>query len=171
MPLFTDSLTQKILSNPYFDTLFTELYSYSFKDTSALINTIKGKIRIRLRPDIAPISVGNFCSLVSRNYFNNNLFRRVVPGFVIQCGDPTGTGWSGPGYEIVSEFSPEKYKTGTVGMASSGKDTEGSQWFITTGNYPHLDGRYSVFAEAIEGQDIADTIDQDDVIINIELNK
>jgi cyclophilin family peptidyl-prolyl cis-trans isomerase len=90
---------------------------------------------------------------------------------VIQGGDPTGTGYSGPGYEIVSEFSPKEYKTGTVGMASSGKDTEGSQWFITTGNYPHLDGSYSIFGEVTEGQDIADSIDQDDVIINIELNK
>ena len=169
--LFTDSLVNTIIHNPYLDTLFSDFYSYSFKDTSALINTAKGEIRIRLRPDIAPVSVGNFCKLATKGYFNNNPFHRVVPGFVIQGGDPTGTGYSGPGYEIVSEFSPKEYKTGTVGMASSGKDTEGSQWFITTGNYPHLDGSYSIFGEVTEGQDIADSIDQDDVIINIELNK
>jgi cyclophilin family peptidyl-prolyl cis-trans isomerase len=171
LAIFPDSLTNRIVHNPYFDSLFSNFYSYSFQDTTALINTAKGRFRIRLRQDIAPISVGNFCKLASKGYFNNNPFHRVVPGFVIQGGDPTGTGWSGPGYEIGSEFSPDKYKTGTVGMASSGKDTEGSQWFITTGNYPHLDGRYSVFGKVIEGQDVVDSIDQDDVIINIELNK
>ncbi len=170
-PLFTDLIAKWIVNNPYYDSLFTGIYSNTFRDTSASINTVKGKIKIRLRPDLAPASVGNFCKLASKGYFNNNSFHRVVPGFVIQAGDPTGTGWSGPGYEIVSEFSPAKYKTGTLGMASSGKDTEGSQWFITTGNYPHLNGRYSVFGEVTEGQDIADSIDQDDVIINIELNK
>ena len=171
LSLFSDSLKNMIIHNSYQDTLFSRSYSYAFLDSTALIHTSKGNIKIRLHHDIAPVSTGNFCYLAAKGYFNNNPFHRVVPGFVIQCGDPTGTGWSGPGYEIVSEFSPEPYKAGTVGMASSGKDTEGSQWFITTGNYPHLDGRYSVFGEVIEGQGIANNIDQEDVIIYIEMNK
>jgi cyclophilin family peptidyl-prolyl cis-trans isomerase len=93
----------------------------------------------------------------------------VVPGFVIQGGDPTGTGWGGPGYEITSEFSPLEYNRGIVGMASAGKDTEGSQWFVTTGNYPHLNGRYTIFAEVLKGMDVVEKIKQDDKILSVNL--
>lgn len=148
---------------------FDLLWENAFKYRSAVITTSKGKIKIKFLPSYAPISVGNFCHLASKGYFNNNIFHRVVPGFVIQTGDTTATGWSGPGYSIKSEFSPLEYKKGIVGMASSGRDTEGSQWFITTGNYPHLDGRYSVFAEVLEGQSTSEATLQEDKIISIEL--
>lgn len=148
---------------------FDVLWENAFKYRAALITTSKGNIKIKLHPEYAPVSAGNFCYLASKGYFNSNVFHRVVPGFVIQTGDTTGTGWSGPGYIIKSEFSPLEYKKGVVGMASSGKDTEGSQWFITTGNYPHLDGRYSVFAEVIDGQSKADETLQEDRIISVEL--
>ncbi len=96
-------------------------------------------------------------------------FHRVVPGFVIQGGDPSATGWGGPGYNIISEFSPLTYQIGLVGMASAGKDTEGSQWFVMHGNYPHLNGRYSIFAKVIQGMDVVYKIDQNDKILNVQL--
>ncbi|MBI5661005.1 MAG: peptidylprolyl isomerase [Ignavibacterium album] len=136
-----------------------------------MIKTNKGDIGIRFRPEFAPITVGNFVFLSKKNFYNGIKFHRVVPGFVIQTGDPTGTGWCGPGYEIVSEFSPEEYHTGKIGIASSGKDTEGSQFFIMQGYYPHLNGRYTFFAEVIKGLDVVMNIAEDDYIISVELLK
>ena len=120
-------------------------------------------------PEYAPITVGNFCYLAERNFFSNIIFHRVVPGFVIQCGDPTGTGWGGPGYTIVSEFSQLHYSPGTVGMASAGKDTEGSQWFVTIGDFPHLDRRYTIFGFVVDGMDVVNSIDQNDKIVTVKL--
>lgn len=147
-----------------------EFLGYAFKYKSALIKTEKGNFVIEFLPDYAPISVGNFCKLASNGFFNGIIFHRVVPGFVIQCGDPTSTGWGGPGYEIVSEFSPLSYDVGMVGMASAGKDTEGSQWFVMQGNYPHLNGRYSLFGKVADGMEVVYNIDQDDKILSIILN-
>jgi cyclophilin family peptidyl-prolyl cis-trans isomerase len=88
---------------------------------------------------------------------------------VIQAGDPTGTGWGGPGYEIVSEFSDLNFGIGYVGMASAGKDTESSQFFIMQGSHPHLNGRYTIFAKVIEGMEVVNKITEDDKIISINL--
>lgn len=156
--------------NKPFDNL-SELINESFNYSGAMIKTNKGDIGIRFRPDFAPITVGNFVFLSKKNFYNGIKFHRVVPGFVIQTGDPTGTGWCGPGYEIVSEFSPEEYHTGKIGIASSGKDTEGSQFFIMQGYYPHLNGRYTFFAEIIKGLDVVMNIAEDDYIISVELLK
>ncbi|MCK5087761.1 MAG: peptidylprolyl isomerase, partial [Melioribacteraceae bacterium] len=90
---------------------------------------------------------------------------------VIQAGDTTETGWGGPGYDIVSEFSLLPFNTNYMGMASSGKDTEGSQWFVMHSNFPHLNRRYTNFAEVMEGTDIISIIDEGDKIINIKLKK
>lgn len=144
-----------------------EILKNSFKYKTAKIETEKGIITILLKPNFAPITVGSFVSLVEQNYYDGVLFHRVVPDFIIQTGDTTGTGWSGPGYEIISEFSPRAFVKGAVGMASVGKDTEGSQWFIMHSNFPHLNGRYTNWAEVIEGQDVVDIIDEDDKIISI----
>ena len=141
----------------------------AFKYSTAVVETEKGSFKIEFLPQYAPVSVGNFCRLAKVNFYNGIEFHRVVPGFVIQCGDPTATGWGGPGYEIISEFSPLPYEVGMVGMASAGKDTEGSQWFVMQGNYPHLNGRYSVFAKVIHGMDVVYRIDQNDKIITIKL--
>lgn len=149
------------------DTIISKSFLYNY----AVIITEKGSIKIKFLPQFAPVSVGNFCKLAEENYFNKVLFHRVVPNFVIQTGDPTGTGWGGPGYEIVSEFSPLNFSRGTVGMASAGFDTEGSQWFVMHSNYPHLNGRYSVFARVTEGLETVDIIDQRDRIISVELIK
>jgi len=149
--------------------LFNELWSNSFKYKSAEVVTEKGKFRITFTPGFAPISTGNFCYLASKHFFDGIIFHRVVPAFVIQGGDPTGTGWGGPEYSIVSEFSPLHYSISAVGMASAGKDTEGSQWFVTTGDYPHLDGRYTIFGYVTDGMNVVNKIDQIDKILSVKL--
>lgn len=151
------------------DELFNRLWKDAFNYRSALISTARGNFTITFNPEYAPVSTGNFCSLAAGNFFKGIIFHRVVPGFVIQGGDPTGTGWGGPDYSIVSEFSPLHYSISAVGMASAGKDTEGSQWFVTTGDYPHLDGRYTIFGYVTDGMDVVNKIDQDDVILSVSL--
>ncbi|MCK5087949.1 MAG: peptidylprolyl isomerase, partial [Melioribacteraceae bacterium] len=110
------------------DENFNELWENSFKYSGAVITTEKGKFEIIFYPGYAPITTGNFVKLADEQFYNDVLFHRVVPDFVIQAGDTTGTGWGGPGYDIVSEFSLLPFNTNYMGMASSGKDTEGSQW-------------------------------------------
>ncbi len=159
---------EQISKNPE---LFSPIFENSFKYKEAVIKTVKGEIKIKFLPDIAPVSVGNFCYLAANGFYNNNMFHRVVPGFVIQAGDPTETGFGGPGHEIITEPSLEQYKTGALGMASAGKDTEGSQWFIMQGYHPHLNGRYSLFAKVIKGMETVLMIDQDEKVVSIELIK
>ncbi len=152
------------------DTLrFNKCWGNAFKYKTAKIETGKGAITISFKPGYAPITVGNFVSLAEQKFYNGVKFHRVVPDFVIQAGDTTGTGWGGPGYEIVSEFSPRPFVRGAVGMANAGKDTEGSQWFIMHSDFPHLNGRYTNWAEVIEGMDVVDIIDEGDEIISVEL--
>ncbi len=149
---------------------FDDIWSYAFKYKQAKIKTSKGEVTIKFNSEIAPISVANFCMLAKHNFYNGIAFHRVVPGFVIQAGDPTATGWGGPGYDIISEFSDSDFKIGYVGMASAGKDTEGSQFFIMQGSHPHLDSRYTLFGKVIDGMDVVYNITEDDLIISIELN-
>jgi cyclophilin family peptidyl-prolyl cis-trans isomerase len=148
---------------------FSIYWKDAFKYKEAKIETDKGSFVISFFPEYAPITVGSFCALAEKKFFDGIPFHRVVPGFVIQGGDPTGTGWGGPGYEIISEFSPMDFDAGVVGMASAGKDTEGSQWFITTGNFPHLNGRYTIFAEVLSGMEVVNNISQNDKILDVEL--
>ncbi len=150
---------------------FDKYWQEAFKYRQAEIVTKQGSFTISLFPGYAPVTTGSFCYLAENNFFQGIPFHRVVPGFVIQGGDPTGTGWGGPGYEIVSEFSPFEYNKGTVGMASAGKDTEGSQWFVTTGSYPHLNGRYTIFGEVLKGLDIVENITQDTKIERVSLKR
>lgn len=117
----------------------------------------------------APGSVVNFVKLVNSGYYNNKYFHRVVPNFVIQTGCNRGDGFGSEDYSIRSEFSQRKYKTGSVGMASAGKDTEGTQWFITHSPTPHLDGKYTIFAEVISGMDVVHKIEVGDSIIEAHL--
>lgn len=149
---------------------YFELWYKAFTYKKAEIITSKGIIRIQLKPEIAPFSTGNFISLAQKKFFNNIYFHRVVPGFVIQSGDPGGTGWGGPGYDIISEYSDFPFTAGTVGMASAGRDTEGSQWFIMQTRHPHLDGRYSVFGVSdSESSGVIQKITQDDKVLEIKL--
>ena len=156
-------------SNPIDDKLFSKLWKSAFKYKFAKIETNKGTFTIQLKPEFAPITCGSFISLAEKGFYNGVLFHRVVPDFVIQTGDTTSTGWGGPGYEIVSEFSPLPFQRGAVGVASIGKDTEGSQWFVMHSNFPHLNGNYTNWASVISGMNVVDTIDESDRIISISL--
>lgn len=135
----------------------------------AEIETTKGKIIIELNPVEAPFTVLNFIELSQKGFYNGVKFHRVVPNFVIQTGDPKGNGYGGPGYSIRSEFSMLEFNEGIVGMASSGKDTEGSQFFITHSPQPHLNTRYTIFGEVISGMDVVNSIYPNDEIITINL--
>ena len=134
------------------------------------IETIRGTITCELLPQYAPFTVMSFLKLaLQRGFYRGLTFHRVVPNFVIQGGDPRGDGWGGPGYSIRSEFSPLSFDTGVLGMASAGKDTEGSQFFITQSPQPHLDGRYTIFGRVIAGMDIVDQIRVDDRIFDVRI--
>lgn len=138
-------------------------------DQKMKVSTAKGDVILRLLVDEAPGSVANFYKLAMDGYFNDKNFHRVVPNFVVQGGCNRGDGYGGENYSIRSELPNLNYTTGTVGMASAGKDTEGTQWFITHSPTPHLDGRYSIFAQVEEGMDIVHTIEVGDKIKAIEV--
>ncbi len=125
--------------------------------------------RIDLLGDEAPLTVQNFVRLADSGYYEGIRFHRVVPNFVAQAGCPRGDGWGDPGYSIRCEYNPVRYDRGVVGMALSGKDTGGSQFFITHTPQPHLDGRYTVFGRVRSGMDVVDRIMEGDRILSIRL--
>lgn len=132
------------------------------------IATTRGAVVCVLYGDEAPQTVANFLRLAGEGFYDGLTFHRVVPNFVIQGGCPRGDGWGGPGYTIRCEVNEHRYGTGTLGMALAGKDTGGSQFFITHSPQPHLDGRYTVFGQVLEGQEIVDAILPGDEIVSIE---
>jgi len=125
---------------------------------TAFIDTAHGTVTLELLPREAPLNVLNFVDLAGEGYFEGIRFHRVVPGFVVQGGDPEGDGWGGPGYSVRCENSRLAYERGMVGMALSGKDTGGSQFFFTLAPQPHLDGRYTIFARVTKGMEVVDRI-------------
>jgi cyclophilin family peptidyl-prolyl cis-trans isomerase/HEAT repeat protein len=135
----------------------------------AIITTAHGEILLDLASAAAPLTVHNFVTLVERGYYANTRWHRVVPNFVIQDGDPRGDGSGGPGYAIRDEINPLRYLRGTLGMALSGPDTGGSQFFITHSPQPHLDGGYTVFGQVSGGLDVVDRVVQDDAILGIRV--
>ncbi len=135
----------------------------------AILHTSRGRVEIQLNIVEAPLSVRNFVDLARRGYFDGLVFHRVVPGFVIQGGDPRGDGNGGPGYAIRCEIGQRPYGRGSVGMALSGKDTGGSQFFITHVPTPHLDGGYSLFGNVAAGLDVVDRIEPGDTIERVEI--
>ena len=139
------------------------------KDPIAIIHTLKGQIVVDLFAVDAPITVDNFIQLANKGFYNGLPVIRVVPDFVIQGGDPRGDMNGGPGYEIRDEINLHPYGTGTVGMALSGKDTGGSQFFITHSPQPHLDGNYTVFGAVTRGLDVLNQIARGDTIQRIEI--
>ncbi len=141
------------------------------RPVNAVVSTTKGSFTIQLLPEEAPLTVDNFIKLANRNYFRGITVHRVVPNFVIQDGDPRGDGNGGPGYQIRCEINLSPYGRGAVGMALSGKDTGGSQWFVTHAPQPHLDGGYTVFGNVISGMDVVDSIVRGDVIQSIVINE
>jgi cyclophilin family peptidyl-prolyl cis-trans isomerase/HEAT repeat protein len=141
------------------------------KQMRAIVNTTKGSFTIEFLPEAAPLTVDNFVQLAKRNYFNGFTIHRVVPNFVIQDGDPRGDGNGGPGFQIRCEINEAPYERGAVGMALSGKDTGGSQWFVTHSPQPHLDGGYTVFGNVISGMGVIDNIVRGDVIRSIAITE
>jgi len=141
------------------------------KQIDAVVTTDKGSFTIRLLPDEATLNVDNFIQLAKRKYFNGSTVHRVVPNFVIQDGDPRGDGNGGPGYQIRCEINEVPYERGAVGIALSGKDTGGSQWFVTHSPQPHLDGGYTVFGNVIGGMNTVDAIVRGDVIRSIVIRE
>jgi cyclophilin family peptidyl-prolyl cis-trans isomerase len=113
--------------------------------------------------------VANFISLAQKDYFDKKFFHRVVPNFVIQGGCKRGDGSGSEDYSIRSEFSQRRYTTGSVGMASAGKDTEATQWFITHSPTPHLDGRYTIFAVVESGMEVVQRIEVGDQILDVDI--
>lgn len=130
---------------------------------TATIKTNMGEIVVALYDAQAPNTVNNFIELSEKGFYDGLIFHRVVPGFVIQGGDPDGNGRGGPGYKFDDEISDIKFKTYTLAMANSGANTNGSQFFITTGdiqvaNLRNLDGGYTIFGSVLSGQDVVDSI-------------
>jgi cyclophilin family peptidyl-prolyl cis-trans isomerase/HEAT repeat protein len=137
----------------------------------ARIETSAGSFTIRFAGDWAPMTVMYFVSLAQKGYFDGVTIHRVVPNFVFQDGDPTGTGNGGPGYEIRDELNPLEYTRGTVGMALSGPDTGGSQWFVTHSPQPHLNGIYTVFGQIVDGQAAVERIGQGERILHVTITE
>jgi cyclophilin family peptidyl-prolyl cis-trans isomerase/HEAT repeat protein len=141
------------------------------KQVTATVVTSKGSFVIEFLPEDAPLTVDNFVRLARKGYFNGITFHRVVANFVIQGGDPRGDGNGGPGYSIRCEINEAPYERAAVGMALSGKDTGGSQWFVTHAPQPHLDGGYTVFGRVIRGMDVVDRIARGDTIRRVIVNE
>lgn len=135
-------------------------------ETQVLLETSEGNITIQLYSKEMPITAGNFEKLVSKGFYDGTIFHRIMDGFMIQGGDPKGTGSGGPGYEIKDEFTKmalDKNNRGTIAMANAGPNTGGSQFFINLVNNNFLDGKHPVFGKVVEGMDVVDTIAKVDV--------
>lgn len=129
------------------------------KQYFATIKTEVGEMKVELYPKDAPHHVNNFVFLSREGFYNGVTFHRVIPGFVAQAGDPTGTGGGGPGYTIKDEVNSRTFEDGTLGMAkTSAPDSAGSQWFIDYAPQPSLNGNYTVFGQLVEGRDVLDKI-------------
>jgi cyclophilin family peptidyl-prolyl cis-trans isomerase/HEAT repeat protein len=157
----------KPLQNAYNHPIDWKLVEGIYRDQRLEIKTNKGTIVVLLYVEEAPGSVANFVALADQHYFDKRFVHRVVPNFVMQTGCNRGDGFGSEDYSIRSEFSRRRYATGSLGMASAGKDTEGTQWFITHSPTPHLDGGYSVFGAVISGQEAVDKLQVGDVIESI----
>ena len=142
-------------------------------DYRATIETDKGTIEVKLYPEHAPKTVNNFVSLARDGFYDGLVFHRVIPNFMIQGGDPTGTGRGGPGYKFEDEVkdNPLKHETGSLSMANAGPNTNGSQFFITHAPQPHLNGRHTVFGKVMDGQDVVDAVEQGDTMKSVTISE
>jgi cyclophilin family peptidyl-prolyl cis-trans isomerase len=160
--LYYDYLDQSISLIALGARQFTECPPFEVdpaNEYTATLHTAKGDIVIRLFPDRAPFAVNSFVFLAREGWFDGVTFHRVIPGFVAQAGDPSGTGQGGPGYFFKNENSDLKFdRPGMVGMANSGADTNGSQFFITYAPQPQLDGAYTVFGQVIQGMEVVESL-------------
>jgi peptidyl-prolyl cis-trans isomerase B (cyclophilin B) len=143
------------------------------KTYKATMETSKGSIEIDLAPKAAPTAVNNFVFLAREGFYDGLIFHRVIANFMIQGGDPTGTGRGGPGYSFDDEFGPGdlKHERGVLSMANAGPNTNGSQFFITHAPQPHLDGHHKVFGTVTSGQDVVDAIQQNDSLNKVTITE
>ena len=133
------------------------------------MQTSKGQIEIQLYANAAPNTVNNFVFLANEGFYDGITFHRVITDFMIQGGDPTGSGSGGPGYRFDDEFdgNPHTHQTGSLSMANAGPNTNGSQFFICHEPQPHLDGKHTVFGQVIQGQEVVNAIDQGDSMVKV----
>ena len=143
------------------------------KKYSATLETSKGTIVVDLFAKEAPKTVNNFVFLAREGFYDGTIFHRVIPDFMIQGGDPTGTGRGGPGYRFEDEFkgNPHKHKVGTLSMANAGPGTNGSQFFITHVKTDWLDGKHTVFGEVRSGQDVVNAIKANDTLTSVKIHE
>ncbi len=143
------------------------------KTYRATLSTDRGDIVLDLFAEHAPKTVNNFVTLARDGFYDGLVFHRVIPNFMIQGGDPTGTGRGGPGYQFEDEVqnNPLKHETGVISMANAGPNTNGSQFFITHGPQPHLNGRHTVFGKVVEGQDVVDSVQQGDAMTSVSIEE
>lgn len=136
------------------------------------IETAQGDIELELYPEHAPKTVNNFVFLAQQGYYDGVTFHRVISNFVIQGGDPSGTGSGGPGYRFEDEVAnnPLKHGTGYISMANAGPNTNGSQFFITHSPQPHLDGKHTVFGKVVNGQQVVNAIRQGDQMVKVTVS-
>ncbi len=135
------------------------------------IETSRGNIELELFPQHAPVTVNNFIFLARDGFYDGVVFHRVISDFMIQGGDPTGSGRGGPGYRFEDEFAnnPLRHARGVISMANAGPGTNGSQFFITHGPQPHLDGRHTVFGKVTAGMDVVDAVQQGDTMVAVKV--
>ena len=141
------------------------------KEYTATIETEKGNLVLELFASDVPMTVNNFVFLARDGFYDHTTFHRVVPDFVAQGGDPTGTGRGNPGYQFDDEITEHTHVTGALSMANSGENTNGCQFFITYSPQHHLDGEHSVFGQLIEGMDVLEKLEQGDVMIRITIEE
>ncbi len=143
------------------------------KTFKATIKTNRGTINVDLLPEHSPNSVNNFVFLAREGFYDGVAFHRVIPNFMVQGGDPTGTGRGGPGYQFNCETngSPLKHEAGSLSMANAGPNTNGSQFFICHAPQPHLNGNHTIFGQVTEGQDIVDSVQQGDVMESVTITE
>jgi peptidyl-prolyl cis-trans isomerase B (cyclophilin B) len=141
------------------------------KDYAVSIETNRGTIELTLYPQHAPQTVNNFVFLANQGFYDGVKFHRVIGDFMIQTGDPTGTGRGGPGYKFADECkgNPLKHERGVISMANAGPNTNGSQFFITHSPQPHLNGKHTVFGKVTKGLDVVDAIRQGDTITTVKV--
>ncbi len=143
------------------------------KSYSATLETNKGSIVIKMSPEHAPKTVNNFVFLAKEGFYDGITFHRVISNFMVQCGDPTGTGRGGPGYRFEDEVkgNPLTHDTCVLSMANAGPNTNGSQFFITHSPQPHLNGMHTVFGKVTSGQDVVNAIRQGDTLTKVTISE
>ena len=143
------------------------------KSFQAKIKTNRGDIELELYPEYAPETVNNFVFLANQGFYDEVIFHRVISNFMIQGGDPTGSGTGGPGYRFEDETAgnPLKHETGVISMANAGPNTNGSQFFITHSPQSHLNGNHTVFGKVTKGKDVVDAIEQGDAMTTVEIRE